>query len=80
MDEKAIFVKEYLQPLLKAAIGNVAECSYRRAESGRECVNVRMAFVSDYNATGYDVICNIDVTGDSFIAIAADVIRVMQFK
>ena len=56
------------------------ECSYRRAESGRECVSVRMASASDYNATGYDVICNIDVTGDSFIAIAADVIRVMQFK
>lgn len=75
MDEKAVFVKEYLQPLLKAAIGNVAECSYQRAESGRECVNVRMAFTDDH-----DVICNIDVTGDSLISMAADVIRVMQFK
>lgn len=80
MDEKAVFVKEYLQPLLKAAIGNGAECSYQRAESGREIVSVKMASVSDYNATGYNITYDIDVTADNFIAIAADVIRVMQFK
>ena len=75
MDEKAIFLKEYLQPLLKAAVGNVAECSYQRAENGRERVSIRMAFADDRIA-----ICNIDVTGDSLLSMAAHFIRVMQFK
>lgn len=71
MNEKAVFVKEYLEPLLQAAKLNVKGCSYVKGERGSETVIVEI-----YK----ECIYQIDVTADSLITIAADVINFMKYK
>ena len=71
MNEKAVFVKEYLEPLLQAAKLNVKGCTYVRGGRGSEAV-----IVETYEECFY----KINVTADSLIAIAADVINFMKYK
>lgn len=68
--EKRRFVEEQLSRLLRVANPDVATVCYAYV-SGDEFVDVHMK-----NGVTYQI----DVTADSFIAIACDVIRFMQSK
>lgn len=71
MKDKADFVRDALQPLLQDSLTNVAECRYEMTAEHNEYVHVTME-----NGCVY----RIDVTADSLIALAADVINFMKCK
>jgi len=71
MKDKANFVCNTLQPLLQDALTNVAGCRYEMTAEHDEYVHVTME-----NGCFY----RIDVTADSLIALAADVIHFMKCK
>ncbi len=71
MNNKAVFVKEQLQPLLLAALSNVVSCSYRMSKDKREWVSVEMK--NNY-------VYHIEVTADSLIMLAVDVLEYMKSK
>ena len=71
MNNKAVFVKKQLQPLLLAAMSNVVSCSYGMSKDKREWVSVEMK--NNY-------VYHIEVTADSLIMLAVDVLEYMKSK
>lgn len=70
-EKKQDFVKEYLEPLLEAAMLNVESCNYWMNRDREEYVTI---------TTKTGQVYHISVTADSPIAIAADVINFMKYK
>lgn len=72
---KAEFVRKNLKPMLQAADGKIKNCVYITTQNGR---SVQEAVVVVRESRDFiDRQIDINVTGDSLKALAADVVRVM---
>lgn len=69
--EKQRFISTHLYEMLHSANSNIIKCQYKRQSNNDEYAEITMKNGCQYS---------INVTGDSIIAIAADVCKYMLYK